>query len=296
MKHWHRCKRWERFRLRCPFAGLPPHVPDEDEDDEEEQRGEELPKPQQQATSLAATGIGVGTPMEISLTEAVIKERLIEAEVAEHEATKQIVQTLGRTPRAAMDVEPRAAAGGSVVPTGAETPAFARNPIAATYAALLEAAVWQPAAWYETLAESTVLPAQVAVQSGVKAVASVRRADTQLAELGVAKTASRFDEFGEIGVRTGVLAAERAMGVAEEVTSAAVTRAIRTPLTARQLEYMARRHNIPTVGSSVPDTWEASTAVRPFPKAGQGRSPGQVIRFPNVVPRILGNMRAAVFP
>ena len=236
--------------------------------------------------------------MSIPLIHGVIKERLIEAEVVEHPATKEIAEEMLRSPRPALDVPPELArGGGGVVPEEQETPPFIRQPEAVPYAALIEAAVGQDPPWYEAMARSQVLESNVRALTGVKAVASVRRADTEVAELGLQATPARFDEFGEIGVSTGVRAAERAMSVAEEMVSSEVTRALATPLSGSQLESLARRHNISTAGVSVPDSFEATTAVRPFPKAGQGStSRGQVLRFPNVVPRIMTNMRAAILP
>lgn len=33
MNQWHRCNRWRRFRLACPFGGEPGHEDDDDDDD-----------------------------------------------------------------------------------------------------------------------------------------------------------------------------------------------------------------------------------------------------------------------
>ena len=237
--------------------------------------------------------------MGIPLVEAVIKERVIEAEVKSAPETRKIVQDLVKAPRAAIDLpqEVRTPGGGYVVPAGSEEPPFIREPGAVPVAALIELAIAQDPPWYEALANAEALPAKVEALTKAKAVPSVRRSDTQLAELGERPPAARFDEYGELGVRTGVLAQERASGVAEEIVSAEVNEALRTPLTQLELQSLARRHNIPMTGASVPDTFESATAVRPFPKAGQGRtSQGTVIRFPNVIPRIMTNMRAAILP
>lgn len=305
MKHWHRCRRWKRFKLDCPFSGLAVHTPDDDDDDEADES--ELEQVEPEAGALDAVGSGTGMPLAaeglgsvigISLVEAVIKERIIEAEVINAPETKTIVQDLVRVPRPAIDIPPEVRSGGGyVIPALPEEPPFIREPGAIPFAALIEAAIGQDPPWYEQLAESTVVPARAAAATGVKAISSVRRPDTELAELGVAKQGARFDEFGELGISTGILAQERAMSLAEEVVSSEVEGALATPLTGPQLQSLAARHNISTAGMSVPDTAESATAVRPFPKAGQGKtSQGQVLRFPNVVPRIMTNMRAAVFP
>ena len=266
MKHWHKCKRWRRFKMDCPFSGLAVHTPDDDDDDDKADEIDlDQAEPEAGALSEAVGGLrplrvaeGFGSVIGIPLVEAVIKERIIEAEVADAPATKRIVQEMVSVPRPGIDTPAEVSRGGGyVVPKIPEEPPFIREPGAVPFAALIEAAIGQDPPWYEALAESVVLPARAAAATGVKAISSVRRADTQLAELGVSETEARFDEFGELGISTGVLAQERAMSLAEEMVRGEVNRALATPLTGPQLEALAKRHNISTAGVGVPDMAES---------------------------------------
>ncbi len=286
MKHWHRCKRWRRFGLPCPFQQLPEHEPDEEEDEEEGHRGRQAARKSEAVAEQANVGeLGVPEVEAVSKLSALTEELQLSPEGS---GSKRIVPPVrvGQDPAFFEDI-----AGGTVQSRaiGQDPPFFEQlTPGRQALGKLVElgvdqlvkpeVALGQAPPWFEQIPES---------------VAQVTRVKPEQAQVRA------FAEKGTSPLQTRLW--DSAASISEEVVSSVVRDVIRAPLTLSQLKQLAQRHNIPTLGQTVQDNATATQGYyRPIDKPYLGARQGALrppIQFPNIMPRTTIQLgRAAVLP